>query len=238
MKKFEHFLLTKFNKGLYTRSKKTGGKRTVRDEWMTHRIRLFEKYCLPSIKNQATQDFKWLVLFDRNTPEKYRKRIEEYTRYRQFIPVFGGWFPQHVKRLLKPETQYLITTRIDNDDAFHKNALKNLQLHFAEQRFLFLNFPRGYCLEDTTGRITLNGSKSNPFITLIEKVERNPQGITIQTVRCMNHSHLERLGKIEQICTSIPMWVQIIHDRNISNRVRGKPVPKEEFRLKRRDFGF
>lgn len=241
MGKFEHFLLTKFNKGLYTQSKQTRGDRKARDEWMVHRIRLFEKYCLPSIKNQVNQDFKWLVLFDGKTPKEFRRKIEEYAQYKNFIPVFDGWFDRHIKKLIRPETQYLITTRIDNDDAFHKNAIKKIQLHFTEEnsgptRNLFLNFPIGYCLDDQTGQITLNGSKSNPFITLIEKVKRSPRGVSIKTVRCMNHSHLDRVGKIEQICTATPMWVQVIHERNISNRVRGNPLPKKQF--KRKDFGF
>ena len=241
MQKFEHYLLTKFNKGLYTQSQKTKGDRKARDEWMVHRIRLFEKYCFPSIKSQVNQDFKWIVIFDRKTPKEFLRKIEEYTQYKNFIPVFDGSFDHHIKKLLRPETQYLITTRIDNDDAFHKNAIKKIQLHFAKDnlayaRDFFLNFPIGYCLDEQTGQITLNGSKSNPFITLVEKVKRGPKAVSIKTVRCMNHSHLDRLGKIKQICTTTPMWVQVIHKRNISNRVRGNPIPKEQFR--RKDFGF
>ena len=207
MEKFEHFLLTKFNKGLYTQSNKTKGDRKARDEWMVHRIRLFEKYCLPSIKNQVNQDFKWMVLFDGKTPKEFQRKIQEYAQYRNFLPVFDGWFDQHIKKLLKPETQYLITTRIDNDDAFHKNAIKKIQLHFTEEssgatRDLFLNFPIGYCLDDQTGQITLNG-KSNPFITLVEKVKRS-QGSVDQNRQMSEPFPSDRVGKIKQICPTTP----------------------------------
>src|SRR5690606_22980542 len=132
-------------------------------------------------------------------------------------------------------TKYLITTRIDNDDAFNIKAIEYIQDHFAHQDLLFLNFPIGYCLKDRTNQLSLNGSKSNPFISLIEKVTWKNQEPIVRTVRCMNHSHLSQIGTIKQIAVKTPMWLQVIHDLNIVNKLRGKPVPKGQ--LDKSQFG-
>lgn len=133
MKKFEHYLLTKFNIGLYNDKKiDKNGRKINDDQWMEHRLKLFEKYCFPSIIKQTNQNFKWLVLFDRRTPKRYLNDINRFKKYKHFIPFFGGWFDENIKKNLDPHAKYLITTRIDNDDAFNigrsklfKNNLMN-----------------------------------------------------------------------------------------------------------------
>lgn len=46
----QHFLLTRFNLLLWRQDKEGGKVRTTK--WLEHRFLLFEKYCLPSIKNK------------------------------------------------------------------------------------------------------------------------------------------------------------------------------------------
>lgn len=236
MKKFEHYLLTKFNIGLYS-NKKTdkNGRKIDDDQWMKHRLKLFKKYCFPSIIKQTNQNFQWLVLFDRRTPKKYLDKINEFKKYKPLILCFGGWFDEIIKKNLDPNTKYLITTRIDNDDAFNIRAIEVIQKQFHEQDCLLINFPIGYCLDVNNKCVFLNGSISNPFISLIEKVKKTGPEINIKTVRCMNHSHLNQLGEIKQVETTVPMWVQVIHERNLANQARGKPFPLEQ--LRKKDFG-
>ena len=83
----QHFILTRFNLLLWNKDKKGSKVRTVK--WLEHRFTLFEKYCLPSVKNQTCQDFEWIVLLDSSTPEKYKAKIADYQKEcPQFIPVF------------------------------------------------------------------------------------------------------------------------------------------------------
>ena len=63
--KLQHFILTRFNILLWRQDKKGSKVRTTK--WLEHRFSLFEKYCLPSIKNQTYQKFEWIVLFDSMT---------------------------------------------------------------------------------------------------------------------------------------------------------------------------
>lgn len=82
-----HFILTRFNLLLWNKDKE--GNKVRSKEWLEHRFALFERYCLPSIKNQTCQEFTWIVLLDRTTPESFKERIAEYQREcKQLIPVY------------------------------------------------------------------------------------------------------------------------------------------------------
>ncbi|MBL4887641.1 MAG: hypothetical protein JKZ03_04155 [Flavobacteriaceae bacterium] len=53
----KHFIITKFNlKGKNSRTDK-GGSIMSTKEWLNHRLNLFQKYCLPSVKNQNNKAF-------------------------------------------------------------------------------------------------------------------------------------------------------------------------------------
>jgi hypothetical protein len=68
----------------------------------------------------------------------------------------------------KEETEYLITTKIDNDDALHKDFIKTIQENFNKQKFEFISFPYGYVFH--IDKIYLLKYLENPFVTLVEKI--------------------------------------------------------------------
>lgn len=47
----QHFILTRFNLLLWDKAKDDRKVRTIK--WLEHRFSLFERYCLPSVKNQT-----------------------------------------------------------------------------------------------------------------------------------------------------------------------------------------
>lgn len=86
---FEHYIITRFNLPIFTPKVNGGVVNSCNDDYLAYRFALFESYCFPSIKNQSCQNFKWLVLFDVNTPDAYKKRAEVlHNKYRNFIPCF------------------------------------------------------------------------------------------------------------------------------------------------------
>ena len=125
MVKKEHYILTRFNLRLWTKDKKRNETRT--DEWLKQRFELFEKICLPSIMNQTNQTFKWIVLFDSETPEFYKKKILHYQNIcKLFCPCFVeayksryfvSVFREEIQKRIEKNTNFLITTYLDNDDA-------------------------------------------------------------------------------------------------------------------------
>jgi len=235
MKNVQHFILTKFNQGLYTEPlRDKTGQKIQRDQWMKQRLALFEKYCLPSIINQVNQEFTWLLLLDPQTPKKYLRRLARYKNaYHNIRLCLGGWFDSHLKRMIKQGTKFLITTRIDNDDALHQKAIRYIQNSFRQQELQLVGFPLGYHLEGD--RLYLNKSGSYSFLSLIEKVRRVDGRLQIKTVRCPHHLRFYKTSKIRFLKPDTPMWLQIIHGRNLVNQAKGSPVPLDE--LNRRVFG-
>jgi hypothetical protein len=70
MPKFQHFVLTTFNVRRKDFEKDKHGNPVLTEEWLEHRITLFEKFCFPSMRNQSNLDFRWLVCFANEPPPK------------------------------------------------------------------------------------------------------------------------------------------------------------------------
>lgn len=219
MPQFQHFILTKFNVRREGFEKDKHGNRVLTDEWMEHRIILFERFCFPSIKNQSNLNFRWLVSFADDTPPKYRRLIDLYCNFSNFTPVFSPTeFRTAIMKHLEEDTEYLITTRLDNDDAFHRDAVSRIQQNFTCQDFEFLNFPVGYHYTYPAREAFLNVSHNNQFTSLVERLTNEP----FNTVRRWDHRKLPKIGPIRQLDYS-PYWLLVIHDRNKYNVVKGKP---------------
>ena len=89
MPKFQHFITTTFNVPAENWNKTRDGKTALSEEWFLDRIELFDKYCLPSFKNQSEKNFEWLVFFDKKTPDFYKQRIKEIeNEFTIFKPFF------------------------------------------------------------------------------------------------------------------------------------------------------
>lgn len=141
---FEHLLLTRFN------VRRDGSMQKTPDEaWLAHRFDLFERFCLPSLCAQTCQGFRWIVFFDEATPDSYRSKIEIYAKWPNFQPLYVDRLSlSDLATVLEPYVQapYLITTRLDNDDALSKHFIERLQAQFTYQEFEFVNFADGYTL--------------------------------------------------------------------------------------------
>lgn len=71
---FEHYLITRFNLPIFFTLRNGNKVSACSEEYLEHRFELFEKYCLPSVAQQSNKNFKWLILFDVNTPQKFKDR--------------------------------------------------------------------------------------------------------------------------------------------------------------------
>lgn len=220
---FQHVILTRFNVRVNYGPSRLG----IDQEWLTHRFDLFERFCYPSVLNQSNQNFKWFVFFDSETPQFFKDKIETYANWDNFIPIYldhvltGQDIRQVLLDDLQPETHYLITTRLDNDDALSKHLIEKVQAEFKGQDFEFINFTNGFVLNN--GKLYLLEYKANPFASLIERVtESTLDGF--KTILSMTHDQLCSSGKVRQIDTQ-PIWLQVVHGKNISNRVRGVRHP-------------
>lgn len=213
---FEHFVLTRFNIKYKDWDKKFP--HIVCDSsWMEYRFRLFEIFCLPSMRNQSNLQFKWLVLFDETTSEEHRVRIREYHKvFQNLTPIFitGKNFIKDIQQhLARSQADFLITTRLDSDDAYHSNAIDVIQQHFQAQDFKFLNFKKGYIYDLQKNRLQAQTYISGPFMTLIEKKK---DLIMNKTVFCEDHQLMAGLYPVFDIVDD-RYWLQVVHEKNLVN---------------------
>lgn len=218
----QHFLLTRFNIMLWRQDKE--GKNVRTTKWLDHRFSLFEKYCLPSVKNQTYQDFEWIVLFDSMTPDSFKERIESYRQdCPQLIPVFvepeNGWrfaeiFRDEIVKRLKAKR--VISTYLDNDDALNKRFVEDLRqraLEASDETFFYYN--EGYQLYTGYNYMMKIHYPRNHFVSVVE--DGNPS--TVKGIFGYGgHYHIDKIEgvKIEHVKTE-PMWCEVVHEKNMIN---------------------
>ena len=218
----KHFVITRFN----LRSDDAASQRMIDPGYLGQRLDLFERFCLPTLRGQTRQDFKWLVLFAEDTPEAVKARVARYAaEWPNLVPVYLPAGLEHVGRLvvapyLDKSPQTLITTRIDNDDGLCRTYIEEVRrLEQAKDRTV-AHFPFGYVWH--RDRIYLDRQDHNAFTTLIEPL---PQGVDspFVTIYKGSHSDIAQLGRVVDLGQE-PAWLQVIHGTNLENFVRGRRI--------------
>lgn len=280
---FEHYIITRFNLPVF-RPKLNGTEMSSAcdEQYLEYRFKLFERYCMPSIKNQTCQNFKWLVLMDARTPDRFKRRLQElheaYDNLRPFylnLDDYKSPFPKeyielydnyasvvripdyaHIEEDKKREIQhivtpifirdciksisssvpdYYITTRIDNDDSFHKDIVSEVQRRVKESpRRVVLDFPNTYkyiAYEKVMYMYTL---RNNHFLSIVES-----SNDTFQSAIYWNHLYIDKFVSTEHVYTR-PMQIEVIHGNNVVNDFRElsvKGLMKGLWNFSEKDYG-
>ena len=219
---FEHFLVTRFNVRSHwfkDRSRNFQHRDIPRidKQWLPDRFQLFDKFCYPSVKSQINQNFTWLVFFDHETPREFRELVDRYSNWSCFQAVYTDLWDdatcwKHIESRLDSSTDFVITSRLDNDDAIAKNYIELVQRQFNKQSLEFITFTRGYQLSH--GSLHLIKWRRNHFESLI--VERAKK----LTLFRFDHNKIYENGPVREIDDG-RVWCEVIHGRNLSNRSWG-----------------
>lgn len=226
---YQHFILTRFNLRLWTKDK--NGQQTRTTEWLEKRFKLFETFCLPSIKNQSIHNFKWIVLFDAETPEPYRIRIDAYKKEcNAFTPYFiapkdGRYFARIFQKIVAEQIQpddIVITTYLDNDDALRYDYIEKIQeLATRVEDKTFISFKYGLQYFTQLNIATLVPFMNNHFISL---VERNTPLSGIRTVFGYgSHIAIHSYAGTHTLYINQPSqaeWMEVVHETNMDNDIR------------------
>ncbi|WP_161799596.1 glycosyltransferase [Pseudarthrobacter siccitolerans] len=213
---FTHLVLTRFNvRNFYHKSEPS-------DYWLRQRMALFRRYCLPSFAGQSVNTFTWLVFFDAETPDWLRKEVEVASQ-----GVFNAVYVpgEFTKTFLSDtvahhcSTPFVITTRVDNDDAVAFDFVEQIQASFDNQELLFVNLVNG--AQYSNGKTYLRPYTRNPFSSLIENITHQPP----LTVFAEHHYKIDECAPVLNIRTSHPMWLQVVHGGNVLNEIVGLRVP-------------
>ncbi|GAA1421035.1 glycosyltransferase [Agrococcus citreus] len=219
MSDFEHFLLTRFAVRIKP------GAPLPSDEWLRSRISIFEAICLPSVLRQSTQSFSWLLFVDSSVPVATRERLERVLPKNAEVVIVDAVCEERtiVHALLKRATKpYVVTSRLDNDDAIDPDYISIVQREIGRTPRVFLNFPRG--LQYSRARLLAYRHASNAFISHVDA-----RGPHMQTVFVDWHDRLARHGVIRQ-WSEREMWLQNCHGGNVKNQERGIRVSANQHR--------
>jgi hypothetical protein len=216
-KQFIHLLLTRFNTAVNFAS----SAKRLDSNWLGARLLLFEQYCLPSVAGQRGAEFQWLVFFDAASPAWFKERISTFEPLVKPIYIDGlatdDVIARNVVETGLVSSPYLITTRLDNDDAISRDHVASVQDNFRQQDREFITFPLG--LQSFHGHLYTVCWPWNPFLSLIEKVGGNEQ---VTTVFCVAHDRVGHAHKMRKVLRA-PKWLQVLHDSNLGNTLRGWP---------------
>nr|NQU93013.1 hypothetical protein [Bacteroidota bacterium] len=133
---FQHFILTPFSYRDRERVKKKG-QDPLNPKSLEHRLNMFEISCMPGILNQEHQDFIWILIVDPALPQKFRNRLKQLISKRPGS-YLSDYTPEQeigkltwLKQWIKPETEYIVTTKLDDDDALYGGFTKYIFDHFS-----------------------------------------------------------------------------------------------------------
>lgn len=217
---FQHYLITRFNLRASDWLVSKSNKKVLTDEWHEDRFHLFINYCFSSVQAQTNKNFLWLVYFDITTPEKYKLMIKSLeAKMKNFVPFFIDGMDQFIPKIQdyisNSKAEYLITSRLDNDDSLSINYIEEVQKRFQQQEFMAIDFIDGFTLQThPTVKIGKRLDQFNPFITLIEK-NKHPK-----SVWHVRHSHWKREKNVTKI-RGVRIWSAIIHQENKVNSFLG-----------------
>ena len=225
-REFDHVILTRF-------SVRFAEAPPPDEDWLYYRWSFFCDALAASAARQTVRDFHWLVFFDIDTPEWLRKEIDTLSPG-LFAPRFVSSWSSGVARQAVAEiatSPYLITTRIDSDDAIAVQFVEDVQSCFEHQASLYVNLLCGVQVE-RTGEVYRYDEPFGPFISYIEK--RVDSELPRTVFFNLRHHASRSLADVLNV-VGPPRWMQIIHGTNIANGVRGLRARPEPFEA---DFQF
>lgn len=228
---FVHYLITRFSVNF-------GGmntKNVFEPKRLDEHIELFVRMCYPSVVNQTNKNFTWLIVIDRNLPMPYQNKLANIIKDSPVkIKVvmwnnkyqFGqlNWIPMDKIR------KYIITTRIDDDDAIHPQLIEMIQKYYYTiqiKHCKFITFQKGLQFFANNGVFK---ELIRPMIaiglTLISNINTFPYNIhQFDHMKITNKQHvfdnsnrniIEENNYVVTLLQNIYMWIYTIHEKSDS----------------------
>ncbi len=194
---------------------------------------MLERFCLPSLSAQTTDDFVWALFCDEITDGEVLDRLEEHAaafpNLRLVTTGPNRTQTEALDAVIDPEVDVLITTRLDSDDALSDDHLESIQayvepFHRSAHRDLLVNFPHGYRYDSRSDELFAEWMSFSPFHSLLER----PRDCQVKTVMHGGHGRLHYEHPTQQD-ESLSRWMIVVHGNNLINKIRdGMPRVERE----------
>ena len=217
---FNHFIITRFNLIFDVEYDSLNS-----EAYLSERFRLFDLYCFPSVVSQTNSNFIWLCLFNDQTPEKWRQKIAEYEkRFPNFVPCyFSQKQTENTEKMILSlreivknyalSSDFILTTRLDNDDAIHISMTDCLQNYFREHpEEAILSYVNGFQYFPQYNVLKNFTLAKGHFTTFVEK-----NGHDVKTVLAFPHNDTPANLKFVALKEKKSLWIEVVHRTNVVN---------------------
>jgi hypothetical protein len=218
----DHVLLTRFN------LPSANAERVIRAKqgWLEDRVDLFERYCLPSVQAQTNKDLRWVIYFDPDSPACLKDRIDRHRSLGVYHPVFRrSVSPEELRAdilsIVGTPRDELITSNLDNDDGLAADFTERIRSAGRTGARSAIYIKAGLVKHED--RLYLLKDARNAFCSVRES------WTSPLTCWCDWHNLLGSHMPVIEVGGG-PGWLQVIHGRNVSNRIRGAYVSPSSYR--------
>jgi hypothetical protein len=218
----DHVLLTRFN------LPSAGVEEMIRarEGWLRQRVELFDRYCLPSVMGLEGPLPHWLVYLDPQSPAWLLERMRAHEAEGVLTPVLREEVPREalledLRRLVPDPGEALVTTNLDNDDGLAPDFSRRVRRAGAEHERCAIYLVEG--LIATERHLYRRTDRDNAFCSVRESWDDPVTAWSAYHNELGRHMPVVRLG-------GEPGWLQVVHERNVSNRVRGRLVRPGAYR--------
>lgn len=222
-KTINHYLLTRFNVRMDTMLTIQLDKKDITKDtnYLEERFRLFFKYTVPSVLNQTDLEFSWIILLSDNTPRQFKNRLKILEKEHNniiclYIRDDEDYYEVLNSYFQNSRSDWYITSRVDNDDALCKDYIKTVKQYLLSQtmEICVLSFNNGLQYSEQDGYLCKYSFPSNHFTSML-----SPYSINVDTIISHGHMDIGQLYKINNIDNDEPMWLEVVHETNITNRM-------------------
>jgi hypothetical protein len=185
-----HYIITRFSvldknasiNPYFTRKAKTNIKSYLfNDDRLQEKFFIFNHVTYPSIINQTSNNYTWLIYSSSHLPEKYKKMLMEINGGNIkviFIDNFKEMNMDIEHRIAK--SKHFSTVRLDDDDGLNPDFLKTIS-KYADEKGKVISLPNGIRIKRKGGEILKYGK------TRYKKIATGMTGIGFNIYKIGNH---------------------------------------------------